>query len=100
MRLSLGMLLVVTVLTGFTVNVMTLQSKNIKNSLRNQRMYHSTVYYTCTIQLNAKIFHFAYFDKVELNELNSIDLSSQLSSLVPYETHSKLTKLPNLSEFD
>ena len=35
---------VVTVLTGFTVNVMALLSKNMKNSLRNQMMYHSTVY--------------------------------------------------------
>ena len=27
-------------------------------------------------------------------------MPSQLSLLVPYETHSKLTKLPNLGDFD
>ena len=54
----------------------------------------------CTIQLNAEIFPFTYFDKAALNELNGIDLPSQLNSLVPQETRSKLTNLPNLSEFD
>ena len=55
---------------------------------------------SCTIQLNAEIFPFTYSDKAELNELNGIGLPSQLNSLVPYETRSKLTNLPNLSEFD
>ena len=32
-----------------------------------------------TVQLNAEIFPFTYFDKTKLNELNGIDLPSQLS---------------------
>ena len=52
----------------------------------------------CTIELNAEIFPLHDLDKIELNKLNGIDLPSQLSLLVPYETQSKLTKLPNLGD--
>ena len=54
----------------------------------------------CTIEFNAEIFPLNYLDKSELNELNGIDLPSLLSLPVPYETHSKLTKLPNLGDYD
>ena len=54
----------------------------------------------CTIELNAEIFPLNYLDKIELNELNGIDFPPQLSLLVPHETRSKLTKLPNFGDFD
>ena len=40
-----------------------------------------------------------FFDKIDLNELNGIDLASQLSSFPPYEVRSKLMKLPSLDDF-
>ena len=54
----------------------------------------------CTTEHNAQIFPLTFLDKIELNELNDIDLSSQLSSLPPYEVHSKLMTLPSLNDFD
>ena len=54
----------------------------------------------CTFEVNAEICPLNYLDKIELNELNGIDLPSQLSLLVPHETRSKLTKLPDLGDFD
>ena len=54
----------------------------------------------CTIEHNAQIFPLTFLDKIELNELNGIDLPSQLSSLPPYEVRSKLMKLPSLNDFD
>ena len=54
----------------------------------------------CTTEHNAQIFPLTFLDKIELNELNDIDLPSQLSSLPPYEVHSKLMTLPSLNDFD
>ena len=54
----------------------------------------------CTIEHNAQIFPLTFLDKIELNELNGIDLPSQISSLPPYEVRSKLMKLPSLNDFD
>ena len=54
----------------------------------------------CRIEHKAQIFPLTFLDKIELNELNGIDLPSQLSSLSPYEVRSKLMKLPILNDFD
>ena len=54
----------------------------------------------CTIEYNAQIFLLTFLDKIELNELNGIDVPSQFSLLPPYEVHSKLMKLPSLKDFD
>ena len=54
----------------------------------------------CTIEHNSQIFPLTFLDKIELNELNGIDLPSQLSSLPPYEVRSKLMKLHSLNDFD
>ena len=53
-----------------------------------------------TIELNSQIFPLAYLDNSELQELNGVDLLSQLSLLVPYEIRSKLVNMPSLSDFD
>ena len=67
--------------------------------LCEEMVCHSTVL-LCTVELYAEIFPLNYLDKIELNELNGIDLSFQLSLIVTYETRSKLTNLPNLGDFD
>ena len=54
----------------------------------------------CTIELNSQIFPLTYLDNSELQELNAVDLLSQLSLLVPYEIRSKLVNMPSLSDFD
>ena len=54
----------------------------------------------CTIELNSQIFPLTYLDNSELQELNGVDLLSQLSLLVPYEIRSKLVNMPSLSDFD
>ena len=41
-----------------------------------------------------------FSDTIELNELNGIDLPSQLNSLPSYEVRSKLMKLPSLNDCD
>ena len=51
----------------------------------------------CTIEHNAQIFPLTFLDKIELNELNE---ETELSSLPPYEVHSKFMKLPSLNDFD
>ena len=68
------------VFSGYTVNVMALPNRNIKYFLKNQMI----TCIMCTIERNAQIFPLTFLDEIELNELNGIDLPSQLSSLPPY----------------
>ena len=54
----------------------------------------------CTIELNSQIFPLTYLNNSELQELNGVDLLSQLSLLVPHEIRSKLVNMTSLSDFD
>ena len=48
----------------------------------------------------ASKFPFGYLPIIELNELYGVDLPSQLELLPSYEIKSKLSKLPNLDDYD
>ena len=52
---------------------------------------------TCKIKQNAEIFPLSKF---EVPDLYGIDLPSLVESLPCFETWSRLTKLPNMSDFD
>ena len=54
----------------------------------------------CIIKQRAETFPFGFLSKLELRELNGVDLPSFLSTLPSYDTQSKLTKMPNLGVFD
>ena len=54
---------------------------------------------SCIIKQRAEIFPFG-FSKLELRDLNEVDLPSFLRTLPSYDTQSKLTKMPNLGDFD
>ena len=43
---------------------------------------------------------FGFLSKLELCDLNGVDLPSFLRTLPSYDTQSKLTKMPNLGDFD
>ena len=49
---------------------------------------------------NAGIFPFGLLSKFELSDLYGIDLPSLVETLPCFETGSKLTKLPNMCDFD
>ena len=53
----------------------------------------------CIMKQNSQFIPL-FSDKLELLELNGIDLPSQLSSLGSYELKSKLTHMPSLQDFD
>ena len=55
---------------------------------------------TCKIKRNAGIFPFGLLSKFELPDLYGIDLPSLVQTLPCFETRSKLTELPNMSDFD
>ena len=55
---------------------------------------------TCKIKQNAGIFPFGLLSKFELLDLYGIDLPSLVETLPCFETRSKHTKLPNMSDFD
>ena len=54
----------------------------------------------CEISKNAELFCFGLESNLELLDLYSIDILSHLKSLPSYETRSRLSKLPNLQDFD
>ena len=54
----------------------------------------------CTIDEMASKFPFGYLSIIELNELYGVDLPSQLELLPSQEIRSKLSKLPNVDDFD
>ena len=54
----------------------------------------------CTIDETASKFPFGYLSIIELNELYGVDLPSQLELLPSYEIRPKLSKLPNLDDYD
>ena len=54
----------------------------------------------CTIHNNTQIFPFGYLSKSELLDLYGIDMPSQLAMLPSFTVRSKLTKMPNLGDFD
>ena len=54
----------------------------------------------CTIHNNAQIFPFGYLSKSELLDLYGIDMPNQLATLPSFTVRSKLTKMPNLGDFD
>ena len=49
---------------------------------------------------NSQIFPFFFLDKIELLELNGVDLPSHLKLLGNYDIKSKLANMPNLNDFD
>ena len=54
----------------------------------------------CEISKNAELFPFGLESNLELFDLYSTDILSHLKSLPSYETRSRLSKLPNLQDFD
>ena len=54
----------------------------------------------CEIAEMASKFSFGYLTKIELNDLFSLDLPSQLQLLLPLELRSKLSHIPSLDNFD
>ena len=54
----------------------------------------------CQILNWANIFPFSFLSTSELLDMNGVDLPSQLSNLLPFETSSRLNNLPNLNDFD
>ena len=59
--------------------------------------FHCTL---CNIKINANIFPFGFLSKSELLDLHGIDMPSQLAMLPSFAVRSKLSKMPNLSDFD
>ena len=55
---------------------------------------------TCKIKQNAEIFPFGLLSKFELLDLYGIDLPSLVETFPCFETRSRLTMLPNISDFD
>ena len=55
---------------------------------------------SCIIKQRKEIFPFGFLSKLELRDLNEVDLPSFLSTLPSYDTQSKLIKMPNLGNFD
>ena len=55
---------------------------------------------SCIIKQRAEIFPFGFLSKLELCDLNGVDLPSFLRTLPSYDTQSKLSKMPNLGDFD
>ena len=55
---------------------------------------------SCIIKQRAEIFLFGFLSKLELRNLNGVDLLSFLSTLPSYDTQSKLTKMTNLGDFE
>ena len=47
-----------------------------------------------------KFFLWAFLSKLELCDLNGVDLPSFLRTLPSYDTQSKVSKMPNLGDFD
>ena len=54
----------------------------------------------CNIKNNADIFPFGFLSKSELLDLHGIDMPSQLAMLPSFAVRSKLSKMPNLNDFD
>ena len=54
----------------------------------------------CEISKNAELFLFGLESNLELLDLYSVDNLSHLKSLPSYEIRSRLSKLPNLQDFD
>ena len=54
----------------------------------------------CNIKNNADIFPFGFLPKSELLDLHGIDMLSQLAMLPSFTVCSKLSKMPNLNDFD
>ena len=54
----------------------------------------------CIIESNVDIFPFGYLSKMELLDLNGIDLPSQLNLLPSYDIRSKLQNIPTLNDFN
>ena len=58
------------------------------------------IFLTCKIKQNAGIFPFGLLSKFELLDLYGTDLPSLVETLSCSETWSRLTKLPNMCDFD
>ena len=54
----------------------------------------------CEISKNAELFSFGIESNLELLDLYIIDISSHFKTLPSYEIRSRLSKLPNLQDFD
>ena len=54
----------------------------------------------CQIKHNDEIFPFGLLSKLELLDFYGIDLPSYLQTLPSFETHSKLTNLPHMNDFN
>ena len=54
----------------------------------------------CIIESNADIFPFGYLSRMELLDLNRIDLPSQLNLLPSYDIRPELQNIPTLNDFD
>ena len=54
----------------------------------------------CIIESNADVFPFGYMSKMELLDLNAIDLPSQLNLLLSYDISSKFQNIPTLNDYD
>ena len=52
----------------------------------------------CSMKENSQIFPFSFLDKIELLELNGVDLPSHLKLLGNYDIKSKLANMPNLND--
>ena len=90
----------ITVKIGFMQNVMVQQIRNISSLIRLEA---DDVPWSCIsfiIKQRAEIFPFGFLSKLELRDLNGVDLPSFLSILPSYDTQSKLTKLSNVGDFD
>ena len=54
----------------------------------------------CVIHNNAENFPYGYLSTSELLDLYGVDLPSQLALLRSYDVRSKLSKMPNMTNFD
>ena len=54
---------------------------------------------SCIIKQRTEMFPFGFLSKLELRDLNGVDLPSFLSTVPSYDTQSNLTKMPNLGDF-
>ena len=82
------------VITGYIADVMAHQKLNLTSYLMNLMTYHFTVFY-CILY----VIHLVIYQHLKSVKL-IVDIPSQLSMLPSYTVCSKLTKLPNLDNFD
>ena len=86
------------VITGYIADVMAHQKLNLTSYLMNLMTYHFTVFYALFIIMQ-RVIHLVIYQHLKSVKL-IVDIPSQLSMLPSYTVCSKLTKLPNLDNFD